>query len=110
MSASKKPGAPGVVLDRSGHRVRLRNIDHALDCAIEGDKGLERVKIQPNVWTTVSDDIYAMLKGKFYQPEQFEVPDWVVGGESESAKRANRMEDYGNEYTIEFPDEAYKEK
>ena len=103
--ASKKAGAPAVIVDKSGHRVRLRNIDHALPYCIATDKGEERGELKPNQWATVSDAVYAMLKSKFYNAQEFEVPDWNVNGDAPS-QRANRVESYGDEYTIEFPDEA----
>ena len=102
-----KAGAPAVVVDKSGNRIRLRNIDHALPYCVSTRKGEIKGMIQPNQWTDVPDEVYAMLKGKFYNAEEqsFEVPDWKPGGENESAKSANRKEHY-EEYTIEFPDES----
>lgn len=102
---AKKGGAPPVVVDKSGHRVRLRNIDHALPVclSIEG-KGEMRYSLEPNKWIEVPDEVYDELKRKFYKPQEFEVPDWEVRGEGESSQRARRIEGY-EEYTIEFPDE-----
>ena len=104
-SASKKAGAPAVVVDRSGHRVRLRNIDHALPiCLSTEDKGDIRVSLEPNRWTEVPDEVYEELKRKFYKPQEFSVPDWEVRGDQDPSRRAPRKEAY-EEYTIEFPDE-----
>jgi len=103
--ASKKAGAPAVVVDRSGGRVRLRNIDHALPWCISTDKGELRGELRPNEWATVPDSVYQMLKSKFYNAESFTVPDWV-GSEQMAARRADRKESYQDEYMIEFPDEA----
>ena len=104
---SANAGAPAVVVDKSGHRVRLRNIDHALPYCISTRDGEIKGEIRPNVWTEVPDAVYEMLKSKFYNAHEqaFEVPDWRPGGESESAKQANRHEHY-EEYTLEFPDES----
>ena len=98
-------GAPAVKVDHSGHRVRLRNIDHALEGCISTEKGDERYRLEPNKWTKVSDAVYEQLKGKFYEPKVTEVPDWEPGGENDNAKRAYRKES-NQEYLLEFPDEA----
>lgn len=102
-----KAGAPAVVVDKSGHRVRLRNIDHALPYCVSTQQGEIKGVIEPNRWTEVPDAVYEMLKGKFYnaQDQSFEVPNWAPGGDNESAKQANRREHY-EEYTLEFPDES----
>lgn len=102
---AQKSGAPDVVVDRSGHRVRLRNIDHALPVclSVEG-KGEIRVTLYPNKWAEVPDEVYEELKRKFYRPQEFEVPNWDPRGEDERSIRTPRIEAY-EEYTIEFPDE-----
>lgn len=102
---AQKPGAPGVVVDKSGHRVRLRNIDHALPVclSIEG-KGEMRYNLEPNKWIEVPDEVYQELKRKFYKPQEFEVPDWDPRGDADSSVRTPRIEGY-EEYTIEFPEE-----
>lgn len=105
-SASKKAGAPAVVVDKSGHRVRLRNIDHALPYCISTRNGEIKGVIEPNVWTTVPDAVYEMLRGKFYntQAQAFDVPNWEPGGENDRPRPAHRKESY-EEYVIEFPEE-----
>ena len=103
---SKKPGAPGVVIDRSGKRVRLRNIDHPLPWCVSTRNGEKRGQLIPNVWCEVPEEAYSMLKSKFQDAESFEVPDWSPGGEHDRPKSANRREHYRDEYVIEFPDEA----
>lgn len=100
---SEKAGAPAVVVDRSGHRVRLRNLDHALEGCISSRKGEERFRLEPDVWTTVSDDIYSMLRGKFNKPQEFESTTW--NGSATNPQREVRKEKY-QEYTIEFPEES----
>lgn len=100
-----KPSAPAVKIERSGNRVRLRNIGHALEGCISTKAGDERYRLEPNKWTRVSDAVYNQLKGKFYEPKVTEVPDWEPGGENDLAKRTPRQES-NQEYHIEFPDEA----
>ena len=106
--SQQKVGAPAVVVQRSGHRVRLRNIDHALEGCVSGDGKEIRYRLEPNRWTTVPDAVYEQLKSKFYDTREVEVPNWEVGGDNEAAKRTPRMERQ-TEYYIEFPDEAYAE-
>lgn len=97
-----KAGAPAVKVDKSSHRVRLRNIDHALEGCISTRAGDERFRLEPNRWTTVSDAVYTMLRDKFNKPQEFEVVDW--NGDLNSPKAQPRKESY-QEYLIEFPDE-----
>ena len=98
-------GAVAIKVERSGNRVRLRNIGHALEGCISTEKGDERYRLEPNKWTRVSDAVYDQLRGKFYEPKVTEVPDWEIGGENDAAKRTYRQE-ANQEYNIEFPDEA----
>ncbi len=101
-----KPGAPGVVVDRSGHRVRLRNISHALEGSISSKdlKGGEiHFRLEPNKWAEVPDEVYSMLKGKFYAPQESEVPDW--NGDPNNPQRQRRVEQ-ADGYVIEFPEES----
>lgn len=101
-----KVGAPTVKIDRSGHRIRLRNIDHALEGSISSRdlKGGEiRFRLEPNKWTEVPDEVYTMLKGKFNSPQEDTVPDW--NGDPDHPQRQVRVEQ-SQEYTIEFPEES----
>jgi hypothetical protein len=98
----EKMGAPIVKVDRSRHRVRLRSIDHALEGCIAGDGPEQRFRLEPNVWTTVSDDVYSMLRDKFYKPQTMMVKDWN-GDLNNPISQPRRMET--QEYILEFPDE-----
>lgn len=98
----KKVGAPTVKVDKSGHRVRLRNIDHALEGCVSSRGGEQRFRLEPNQWTVVSDDVYTMLKSKFYKPQVFESVDWNTS--ATDPQRTVRKEEY-QEYIIEFPEE-----
>jgi hypothetical protein len=81
----------------------LRNIDHALEGCIAADSGEQRFSLQPNEWTIVSDDIYTMLKDKFYKPQPYTVTDW--NGDVNKPERKTRVDEY-QEYIIEFPEET----
>ena len=96
-----KAGAPTVKVDKSGRRVRLRQIDHALEGCISSRSGEERFRLEPNVWTTVSEDVYTMLRDKFDQPQEFETINW--NGSSTNPQREIRKESH-QEYVIEFPE------
>lgn len=100
---SVKGGAPSVKVDRSGHRVRLRNIDHALEGCISSDGGEQRFRLEPNQWAIVSDDIYTMLRDKFYKPQVNEVSDW--NGDVNNPVKIMRK-DETQEYILEFPEEV----
>ncbi len=101
-----RANAPTVKIDRSGHRIRLRNISHALEGSISSKdlKGGEiHFRLEPNKWTEVPDEVYSMLKGKFYEAQESSVPDW--NGDPNNPQRQPRIET-NQEYTIEFPEEA----
>ena len=97
-----KAGAPAVKVDKSGHRVRLRNIDHALEGCISTREGEERYRLEPNQWTVVSDAVYTCLRDKFYKPQTFEVIDWNAS--ATDPRRQVRTDEY-QEYIVEFPEE-----
>lgn len=92
---------PAVVVEKSGSRIRLRNIDHALEGCLMNDKEEIRYRLEPNKWTTVPDAVYQELYRKFAQPQEFEVPDWEPGDEGGRSQRTNRTEGY-QEYILEF--------
>lgn len=100
----KKAGAPAVALDRSGHRIRLRNIDHALEGCLSSEGKEIRYRLEPNRWTEVPDEVYAELKAKFNKPQTMDVPDWEPGGEGQRSSRERRTEEI-EEYVMEFSDE-----
>ena len=99
----EKVGAPTVKIDKSGHRVRLRQIDHALEGCISTRGGEERFRLEPNQWATVSDDVYTMLRDKFYQPQIMETVNWNAS--ATNPQRSVTRDEY-QEYIIEFPEEA----
>jgi len=101
-----KGGAPSVKVEKSGHRIRLRNIDHALEGCVSTRQGETRFRLEPNKWTEVDDAVYSLLKEKFYAPIKTTVPDW--NGDVNNPQRTERTE-ITQEYTIEFPDEYQKE-
>lgn len=98
---------PKVVMDKDGYRVRLRNLSHALEgCIVDGTTGREiRFSLEPNRWTKVDPAVYSMLKSKFDQPKEYEVPDWEPGGEGQAAKRAPRTEERPG-YIMEFTEKG----
>ena len=100
----EKAGAPAVKVDKSDKRVRLRDLDHALPISISSRDGKDiKFELQPNVWTRVPDEVYEMLRSKFYKPQEYKVVDW--NGDLNNPQRQPRTEAY-QEYIIEFPDEA----
>jgi len=108
-SPAKKVGAPTVTapavkVDKSGHRVRLRGIDHTLPICLsfEGKQEL-RMELQPNRWVEVPDEVYALLKSKFYKPRKTQVVDW--NGDPDNPIRQIRTEETLG-YIIEFPEEV----
>jgi hypothetical protein len=78
-------------------------MDHALEGCVSTHGGEDRFSLQPNQWTIVSDDVYTMLKGKFYKPQTFQTVDW--NGDVNNPMRQTRSEAY-QEYIIEFPEEV----
>lgn len=98
----EKVGAPTVKVDKSGHRVRLRLLDHALEGCVSSDGGEQRFRLEPNKWTKVSDDVYTMLRDKFYKPHVQESPNWNA---SATNPERSVTRDEVQEYIIEFPDE-----
>jgi hypothetical protein len=70
-----KKEAP-VVLEKNGGMVRLRGLKWSLPVTldIEG-RGRIHVDIQPNRWTKVPDEVYAVLKQKFDAPRYTAIPD-----------------------------------
>ena len=100
----KNAGAPAVVLDKSGTRVRLRNLGYSIEGCISTSKEEIRYKLEPNKWTEVRPEVYDLLKRKFERPQTMEVPDWEPGGEGQRAEKARRVEEH-QEYILEFGDE-----
>lgn len=101
---SEKVGAPAVKVDKSGGRVRLRLLDHALEgCISTRDHGEIRYRLEPNKWTHVPEEVYILLRDKFYRPKEREVTDW--NGDVNNPVKQTRMEVQNDEYVIEFPDE-----
>ena len=92
---------PAVVVEKSGNRVRLRNIDHALEGCIVTEHGETRYRLEPNRWTSVPENVYTALRSKFAEAQEFQVPDWEPGGEDSPNRRTNRTEGY-QEYIMEF--------
>jgi hypothetical protein len=93
--------SPAVVVEKSGSRIRLRNIDHALEGCLVTEKEEIRYRLEPNRWTSVPDAVYNELKRKFADVQSFQVPDWEPGGEDSPSRRTNRTEGY-QEYIMEF--------
>lgn len=100
----QKAGAPAVVVDRSGHRVRLRNLDYPLEGCISTSEREIRYRLEPNKWAEVPVEVYNLLKVKFSRPQSQTVPDWEPGGEGQRAEKSNRVEEH-QEYILEFGDE-----
>lgn len=94
---------PKVVMDKEGYRVRLRNLEHALEgCIVDGTTGQEiRYRLEPNRWAKVHPAVYNMLKGKFDRIREREVPDWEPGGDGQAPSKRNRVESQ-QEYILEF--------
>lgn len=87
------------VLDRSGLRIRLRGEDHALEgCVVEGNGTEHRYRLIPNKWCKVDEIVFNMLKGKFEEVKEVEVPDWDI----DSNTRTPRIEAPRQGYIMEF--------
>jgi hypothetical protein len=99
----EKVGAPTVKVDKSGGRVRLRLLDHALEGCISMRGKEIRYRLEPNKWTNVPEEVYIALRDKFYKPQEREVVDW--NGDPNNPIKQTRMEVQNTEYVIEFPDE-----
>src|SRR3990170_8827122 len=97
----KKTGAPAVVVDRSGNRIRLRNIDHNVTGCLSSEGKEIRFTLKPNQWVEVPDEVYVEMKNKFNRPQEYEVPDWEPGGEGQRAEQVRRKEEL-QEYIMEF--------
>lgn len=65
-----------VTVERSGGQVRLRGIKVSVPVSVDiKGKGVIKVVLRPNQWTSVPDEIYELLKSKFDRPRYSEVPD-----------------------------------
>ena len=100
----KNAGAPAVIVERSGHRVRLRNLDYAIEGCLSTEKEEIRYRLEPNKWCDVPDNVYQELKHKFSRPQVTESTDWEPGGEGARAERVQRRDEH-QEYILEFSDE-----
>lgn len=78
-----------VVLDTKRRRVRLRGSNYPLPCTTACEGREYSITLQPNRWTDVPEPIYQMLRHKFGQTQEREVPDWTGG---ENPQRVPRME------------------
>lgn len=95
--------SPKVVMDKDGYRIRLRGLSHALTgCIVDGNTGRElRFSLEPNRWTKVEPAVFNMLKNKFEQAYEREVPDWEPGGDGQAPVKRNRLEERPG-YIMEF--------
>lgn len=64
-----------IIEGRGRHRVRLRD-DHPLDCSVDIGHRVIRVRLPPNQWVSVPEEIYTMLQEKFLMRTPLEVPDY----------------------------------
>lgn len=86
-------------------KVRVRNITYPLTGSVnvEGRKPI-KFSIRPNVWTEVPEEVYQMLKSKFYDLRYADVPDALP--ESDGTYRGDpdrtRKEPQNAQYLIEF--------
>ena len=65
-----------IQVERSGGQVRLRGLRYPLPVSLDIEKkGRISVTIQPNKWTSVPDEIYAFLMGRFEKPRYTSIPD-----------------------------------
>ena len=98
---------PVVKVERSGHKIRLRNMEYPLEGTLSTrEHGEIKYSLKPNVWTEVPDAVYQFLKSKFYNTRSSNVPDW--NGNPDNPVRYERKETVSS-YTIEFPEEYQKE-
>lgn len=68
--------APRVVMDTKGGQVRLRGLKWSLPVTLDTEsKGRIKANIKPNTWTSVPEEIYMFLKGKFEGPRYTAIPD-----------------------------------
>ena len=65
-----------IQVERSGGQVRFRGLKYPLPVSLDIEKkGRISVTIQPNKWTSVPDEIYAFLMGRFEKPRYTSIPD-----------------------------------
>ena len=70
------PKTPGVVMDTKGGQVRLRGLKWALPVTLDTEtKGRIKANIKPNTWTSVPEEVYHFLKGRFDSPRYTTIPD-----------------------------------
>ena len=64
---------------KSGRRVRLRGQDYPLEGTLvverDGQPTELRFRLLPNQWTIVPDEVHTMLKNKFSNAREWQVPD-----------------------------------
>ncbi len=70
------PKSPGVVLEAKGGQVRLRGLKWSLPVTLDTEtKGRIKATIKPNTWTSVPDEVYEFLQGRFDKPRYTNIPD-----------------------------------
>jgi hypothetical protein len=84
---------------------RIRNIDYALTGSIDvkNQKPI-KYRLEPNVWTPVSDEVYSQLKHKFGNARFSEAPSSLPGpdGNYNGYPGQVRAEQVNGQYLIEF--------
>ena len=100
----KNAGAPAVIVERSGSRIRLRNLEYAIEGCLSTETKEIRYRLEPNKWCDVPENVYQELKEKFNKPQITESTDWDPGSDGGRAERIHNKEEH-QEYILEFADE-----
>ena len=89
-------------------QVRVRNIDYALTGSVDSKDAGKTItfRLEPNVWTTVPEPVFEMLKHKFGNARYSEAPASLPGpdGNYYGFPGQQRAEQVNGQYLVEFRD------
>ena len=86
-------------------KVRVRNITYALTGSLDiKGKPLISYRLEPNVWTEVSEEIYDQLKQKFGNSKYSDAPNALPGNDGNyyGYPGQTRPELVNGQYLVEF--------
>ena len=87
---------------------RVRNIEYALTGSVDGEESgkrfTDKYRLEPNVWTKVSDAVYESLKNKFGNSKYSDAPNALPGAGDTyyGSPGQTRSELVNGQYLIEF--------
>jgi hypothetical protein len=87
-------------------QVRVRNIEYALTGSVDSkdNNGAVKFRLEPNVWTTVPDEVFEMLQHKFGNARYSDAPASLPGADGNyyGFPGQQRAEQTNGQYLVEF--------